>query len=147
MAVMEQLTSDMKAAMKAKEKEKLTTVRMLISAIKTAQIDFKGEMGDEDMIAVLTKEAKKRKDASSQYRDGGRDELADKEDRELEIIEAYLPEQLSEEAIAEIVDEVIASTGASSKADMGKVMGPVMGRVKGLADGNTVKKVVMSKLG
>lgn len=146
MANLQELQSDMKAAMKAKEKERLATIRMLISAAKNLQIDEQRDLTDEDFVKLFTKEAKKRREAIKMYRDGGRDELADKEEAELAVIAEYLPKQLTDEEIGTIVDEVMASSGASSKADMAKVMGPVMGRVKGQADGNRVRTIVMDKL-
>jgi uncharacterized protein YqeY len=146
-ATMDKMKADMKAAMKSKEKEKLGTIRMLLSSLKNAEIDAGGELSEDDIIGVLSTEAKKRREAAQAYRDGDRDELADKEEAELAVVEEYLPKQLSDDEIAELVDEVIAQTGASTKADMGKVMGPMMGKVKGRADGSKVKDIVLSKLG
>lgn len=143
---MEQLQADMKAAMKARESEKLGTIRMLISSLKNAQIDAGGELSEDDIVGVLSTEAKKRREAAQAYREGDRLELAEKEEAELVVVEHYLPKQLSDDEIAALVDEVIAKTGASTKADMGKVMGPIMGKVKGQADGSKVKEIVMSKL-
>jgi uncharacterized protein YqeY len=143
---MEQMKADMKTAMKAKDKERLGTIRMLISSLNNAQIDARGELSEDDIIGVLSTEAKKRREAAQAYRDGGRDELAEKEEAELEVVEHYLPKQLTDDEIAALVDEVIEQTGASTKADMGKVMGPMMGKVKGRADGSKVKDIVMAKL-
>ena len=144
--ILNQLKSDMKEAMKAKEAERLSTIRMLISALNNEKISAQRDLTDEDAITVLSREAKKRRDAAAQYRDGDRIELAEKEERELVTVEAYLPAQLSDAEVEAIVAEVIASTGAASKADMGKVMGPVMAKVKGQCDGKRVKDIVMSKL-
>lgn len=99
-------------------------------------------LADAEVIEVLSRAVKQRKDAAEQYVAGGRQELADKEKKEIEIISAYLPEQLSEDKIREIIKNVISETGASSKADMGKVMGQAMGKLKGQADGSVVKKIV-----
>jgi len=143
---MEQLTADMKAAMKARETERLGTIRMLRSSLKNEQINLGRELTDDDVVGVLSSEAKKRREAAEAYREGGRDELADKEEAELAVIEEYLPKQLSDDEIAELVDEVMAETGAETKGDMGKVMGSIMPRVKGKADGNKVREIVMSKL-
>ena len=143
---LEQMKSDMKAAMKAKEKEKLATIRMLISSLNNAKIDLQRELTEDDIVGVLSTEAKKRREAAQAYHDGGRVELAEKEEAELVVVEHYLPKQLTDEEIGALVDEVIAQTGASTKADMGKVMGPMMGKVKGKADGSKVKDIVMSKL-
>lgn len=143
---MEQMTADMKAAMKAKESEKLGTIRMLLSSLKNAQIESGGELSEDEIIGVLSTEAKKRREAAQAYREGDRDELADKEEAELEVVESYLPKQLTDDEIGELVDEVIEETGASTRADMGKVMGPMMAKVKGRADGSKVKDIVMAKL-
>ncbi len=141
------LKTDMKTAMKARDSERLTTIRMLISALKNKQIDLGRDVTEDEIVTVLSTEAKKRREAAESYRGGGRDELADKEEAELVVIEDYLPRQLSEEEVGAIVDELIASTGAESKSDMGKVMGPLMGRIKGQFDGGAAKDIVMSKLG
>lgn len=146
MATMEELQTDMKNAMKAKEAQKLGTLRMIIAELKNKKIELQTDLSESDIEAVLQKEAKKRREAADMYKDGGREELAAQEEAELVVIESYLPKQLTDDEIAAIVDEVIAQTGATSKADMGKVMGPVMGKVKGLADGTRVKDAVMSKL-
>ncbi len=141
-----QLKSDMKEAMKAKETDRLSTIRMLISSLKNEQIDRGRDLTEEEITGVLATEAKKRREAAESYRDGGRDELADKEEAELRVIEDYLPKQLSDEEVGEIVDELIEQTGAETKSDMGKIMGPLMGRIKGQFDGSRAKDIVMSKL-
>ncbi len=143
---LEQMKTDMKAAMKAKEKEKLMTIRMLISSLNNQKIELQRELTEDDIVGVLSTEAKKRREAAQAYRDGDRLELAEKEEFELGVVEDYLPKQLTDEEIGALVDEVIEQTGASTKADMGKVMGPMMGKVKGKADGSKVKDIVMSKL-
>lgn len=141
-----QLKTDMKTAMKAKDAERLSTIRMLISSLKNEQIDKKGDLSEDEITSVLATEAKKRREAADSYRDGGRDELADKEEAELKVIEDYLPKQLSDDEVADIVDELIEQTGAATKSDMGKIMGPLMGRIKGQFDGSRAKDIVMSKL-
>ena len=142
-----QLKDDMKTAMKAREKVKLGTIRMLISALKNKAIDLRADLTEEDVIAVLTSEGKKRRDSIELYRKGEREDLAEIEEVELALILTYLPKQLTDEEVAVMVDEVIAQTGASAKSDMGKVMGAMMPKVKGLYDGKKVKALVMSKLG
>lgn len=142
-----QLKDDMKTAMKAREKVKLGTIRMLISALKNKAIDLRADLTEEDVIAVLTSEGKKRRDSIELYRKGEREDLAEIEEVELALILTYLPKQLTDEEVAVMVDEVIAQTGASAKSDMGKVMGAMMPKVKGLYDGKKVKTLVMSKLG
>ena len=140
------LKSDMKQAMKAKETERLSTIRMLLSSLQNEQINKGDDLTEEEITAVLATEAKKRREAADSYREGDRDELADKEEAELVVIEDYLPKQLSEDEVAEIVDELIEQTGAETKSDMGKIMGPLMGRIKGQFDGSRAKDIVMSKL-
>lgn len=141
-----QLKSDMKEAMKAKDKETLSTVRMLISSLQNQAIELKRDLTEEDILGVLSTEAKKRRDAAEQYREGGREELAEKEETELEVLEKYLPRQLSDSEVAQMVDDVIAEVGAETKRDMGKVMGAIMPKVKGRFDGSKVKDFVMEKL-
>lgn len=141
-----QLQADMKTAMKAKDAERLSAIRMLVSSLRNKQIDLQRDLTEEDIVSVLATEAKKRREAAESFRSGGRDELADKEEAELVILQEYLPKQLSEDDVAVIVDELIASTGAQKKSDMGKIMGPLMGRIKGQFDGGRAKSIVMSKL-
>jgi uncharacterized protein YqeY len=143
---LQQLKTDMKTAMKAREKEKLQTIRSLISSLQNAGIDKQGDLDEDDVIDVLSTEAKKRREAIDAYTEGGRQELADKEEAELRVIEDYLPPQMSDEEAEALVDEAIDKTGASSKADMGKVMGFVMPKVKGVYDGSKIKDIVMGKL-
>lgn len=142
----QQLKADMKAAMKAREKDKLQTIRMLLSSLKNARIDKGDDLDEQDVINVLSTEAKKRREAAEQYADGGRDELAKKEEAELKVIEEYLPPQMTDDEAEALVDEAIESTGASSKADMGKVMGYVMPKIKGRYDGSKMKDIVLGKL-
>lgn len=143
---LQQMKADMKSAMKAREKEKLQTIRGLISSLKNARIEKGEDLSEDDIVAVLSTEAKKRREAIEAYSDGGRQELADKEAAELVVIKEYLPPQMTDEEAAALVDEAIAKTGASSKADMGKVMGYVMPKVKGRYEGSKVKDLVLGKL-
>jgi uncharacterized protein len=140
--VLEQIQADTREAMKGGDKDRVTTLRMLSSAV---QLDLKE--GDGDGIAVLTRERKKRIEAADAYADAGRADQAEAERAEAELIAAYLPEQVSDEELAAIVDEAVSGTGATSMQDMGKVMGAVMPRVKGRADGNRVSAAVREKLG
>ncbi len=144
--LLKKLQEEMKAAMKSGDKEKLSTVRMLISEIKKVQIDQKKELTDEEIVQILQRYAKQRKESIKQYREAGREDLAEKEERELKIVQEFLPEQLSEEEIKKIVEEVISETGASSMKDMGKVMKAVMEKVKGRAEGSVVSSIVKEKL-
>jgi uncharacterized protein YqeY len=146
MSLKEQLKEDMKAALKAKDKEKLSVIRMLQSLIKNAEIDKRGELTDEEIISLLMKYAKQRRESIELYEKGGRQDLVEKERRELQIVESYLPKQMSEEEIRELVAKVIEEVGASSPKDIGKVMQAVMPKVKGRADGSTVNKIVRELL-
>ncbi len=146
MSLKERLKEDMKAALKAKDKEKLSVIRMLQALIKNAEIDKRGELTDEEIISLLQKYAKQRRESIEMYEKGGRQDLVEKEKRELEIVEGYLPKQMSEEEIRELVAEVIKEVGASSPKDFGKVMQAVMPKVKGRADGSLVNRVVRELL-
>lgn len=143
--LLDQLQSELKLAMLAKDEVKTSTIRMLISEIKNYQIQ-KGELNDQDMILVVQKEAKKRKESIQSFRSGGREEMAQKEEQELKILETYLPEQISDEELTKIVDTVINEVGAKSMTDMGKVIGQVMARVGQSADGGRVSAIVKQKL-
>jgi uncharacterized protein YqeY len=142
-----QLTDDMKAAMKGGDKARLGVIRLINAAIKQREVDERIELSDEQVLAVLDKMLKQRRDSIKQYTDAGRTDLADAEQAEVEIIQGYLPAALSEDEIAAIVDQAIADTGASSMADMGKVMGKVKPQVQGRADMGAVSGLVKAKLG
>ena len=140
------LQEEMKAAMKSGDKEKLSTIRMLISEIKKVQIDSKKELSDEEIISILQKYIKQRKEAYTQYEQAGRKDLAEKELKEIEIVQQFLPPPLSEEELIKIVEETIQEVGASSIKDMGKVVKAVMDKVKGRAEGSLISKIVKEKL-
>lgn len=140
------MKSDMKDAMRARDKERLTTLRMLISSLKNKAIDLKEDLTEDDILDVLSTEAKRRREAAEQYREGDRAELAEKEESELTVIEEYLPKALTDDEVGEMIDAVIEEVGATSRADMGKVMGAIMPQVKGRFDGSRVKDLVMDKL-
>nr|WP_255724487.1 GatB/YqeY domain-containing protein [Shimazuella soli] len=141
------MDQDMKAAMKQKDKETLSTIRMVRSSIKKVEIDNRGELSDDQVLEVLVREIKQRKDSLQEYEKAGREDLAAKEKREIEILSAYLPAQLTEEELLEIVKKAIADTGASSKKEMGKVMSVVVPLTKGRADGKKVNQLVQQLLG
>lgn len=145
-SALQRLTADMKSAMKAHEKERLLTIRSLISSLKNAQIAKGGELDEEEALSVLATEAKRRRESHEAFSQAGRTDLAEQEAAELLVIQQYLPAPLSDEEAAAIVDEVIAQVGATSKADMGKVMGQVMPRFKGRYDGAKVKDLVLKRL-
>lgn len=140
-----QLIEDMKKYMKEKNKLALNTVKMVNAEIKKQEVDKQRELTDEEITTVIEKQIKNRKDSVEQYKSAGRDDLAEQESQEIEVLKKYLPEQLSEEEIEKIVSEVVEEVGAKDKSDFGKVMGKVMPKVKGKADGNLVKKIVEKK--
>ncbi len=147
MSVLETLNNDLKEALRAKDKIRMEVIRGLKSDIRYKEIEAKGsELSEDDAIAVITSAAKRRRDSIEQFRKGGREDLATKEEAELEIITTYLPKQLSDDEIREIVERAVTASGASSPSDMGKVMKEVMPLVKGKADGNRVKQMVAEKL-
>ncbi|ADY73437.1 hypothetical protein Dester_0796 [Desulfurobacterium thermolithotrophum DSM 11699] len=146
MGLKAQLLQDMKEAMRAKDKVRLSTIRMINSLIKNAEIEKRGELTDDEIIQLLMKYAKQRKEAIEMYEKGGRQDLVEKEKAELAVVESYLPKQMSEEEIRELVKEAIEATGASSPKDIGKVMQHVMPKVKGRADGSVVNKIVREML-
>ncbi|WP_151735895.1 GatB/YqeY domain-containing protein ['Paenibacillus yunnanensis' Narsing Rao et al. 2020] len=146
MNLSERLNEDMKQAMKSKDKFTLSTIRMVRSTIKYLEIDLKRTLDDSEVLDILSREIKQRKDALQEFETAGRDELAANTKAEIEIISKYLPEQLSEEEIKVIVQQTIQETGASSKSDMGKVMSALMPKVKGRADGKLVNQAVQQFL-
>lgn len=137
----------MKDAMKSGDKAKLSTMRLIISELKNKKIaDGVKELDDANVIAVIKKMAKQRKESIEKFAEGGRDDLVEKEKQELSILDKYLPEEMSEEEVAKVVDEVISSIEDVSPKDMGRVMKEVMGKLQGQADGKTVSKIVQAKL-
>ena len=138
----EKIRADLTAAMKAQEKERLSVIRMLQSAIKNEQINAGHELSDEEAMSVIRKAVKQRQDSIEQYTSAGRTELADKERAEMEILKTYLPAELSEEELESGVREIIASTGAQSKKDLGKVMKEATARYRGRADGKKIQEIV-----
>lgn len=147
MTTRDQLTVDMKTAMKSRDKVRLSTIRLLRSELKNAEI-LKGEaLTEEELVGLIARELKKRRESIDLYAQNGRDDLVEKESREAEILESYLPEQLSEEEIGRLVDEAIAQTGAAGVNEMGKVMAVLMPKTKGRADGSLVSRTVKAKLG
>jgi len=145
----EQLQQDLKASMLARDAEKTSTLRMLLSAVGYYEIQ-KGGAGyvasDEDVLAVIQREAKQHKDSIEQFTTAGRIDLVDKEKRELAFLETYLPEQMTEAEVKILVDEAVSQTGATSPQDIGKVMGALMPKVKGKADGTLVSRLVKESL-
>jgi uncharacterized protein YqeY len=139
----EQLMNDFKEAMKAHDKVRKNTISFARAAIKQEEIDKKTELKDEDVVAILAKQVKMRKDALPEFESAGRNDLADAYKAEIDVLTAYLPEQMSEEEIRNIVTEAAAGLGIDGgKKNMGKLMGTVMPKVKGRADGNEVRKII-----
>ena len=146
MALREQVNEDMKAAMKAREAEKLGTLRLLLAAMKQREVDERITLDDAGVVAVVEKMIKQRKDSIAQYEKAARQDLADKEKYEISVIEAYLPQQLSQAEVDAIIADAIAATGAKGAADMGKVMGVVKPKLAGRADMGKVSGLVKAKL-
>ena len=142
----DQLFNDQKAAMKSGDKPRLATIRLVMAAIKQQEVDSRKDLSDDDVITILTKMVKQRRDSIDQYTKAGRNDLADQESAEIAIIEQYLPAQLSAEEVAGIIDEVIAATGAAGPQDMGKVMGQLKGKLQGRADMGAASALVRQKL-
>ena len=141
-----QITEDMKSAMKAGEKDRLKVVRLILAAIKQVEVDKRIELDDSAVLAVLDKMVKQRRDSVEQFENGNREDLAAIERAEIEVLETYLPEQLSADELAAMVDEVIAATGAESMRDMGKVMGQIKAKAAGRADMGVVSATVKERL-
>lgn len=141
-SILERIQGDTRVAMKAGEKDRVSALRMITSALQQDE-----KLGEGDAVAVLQRERKKRLEAAAAYTDGGRAEQAEAERSEAEMIAGYLPEQISDEELGRLVDEALERSGASSMADMGRVIGMVMPGVKGRADGNRVSAAVRERLG
>jgi len=146
MSIYDQLMADLKTALRAQDELRKTTIRMSLAALKNARVDKNADLTNEEMVAVLSKEVKQRRDAIVEYEKGERDDLVARELAEIEILKPYLPRMLNEDEIAELAREAIAATGASSPKEMGQVMRALMPRVKGAADGRLVNQVVRSLL-
>ncbi|MBU6079705.1 MULTISPECIES: GatB/YqeY domain-containing protein [Allobacillus] len=146
MSMLEQLNADMKTAMKNREKEKLTVIRMVKSSLQNEAIKKQADLTEEEELQVLSREVKQRNDSLHEFRKANREDLAEQVENELAIIQAYMPEQLSDEELEKIIQETIDEQQATSKKDMGKVMSAVMPKVKGKADGSKVNQFVMKHL-
>ena len=144
--IKERIREDMKAAMRAHDAARLSTIRLLLAAVKQREIDEKIEATDAQVTEVIAKMVKQRRDSIQQYRAGGREDLAQKEQAEIDVLSGYLPKQLSDEEIGAIIDEAIAQSGLSGMAAMGKVMGAVKAKVAGRADLGKVSALVKARL-
>jgi uncharacterized protein YqeY len=140
------IEEDVKSAMRSKDKERLATLRLIRAAIKQREVDERIELDDAQVLAVLEKMIKQRRDSIEQYRGAGREELAAKEEAEIGVIEQYMPARLDEAEVDAIIDEVIAATGAASAKDMGKVMGALKARLQGRADMGAASAKVKARL-
>ena len=147
MALLEELKDAQKDAMRAKDKLRLGTIRMALAAVKQREIDERIELNDTDVLQIITKMVKQRKDASQQFRDAGRGDLADNEDAEIVILQDFLPQALDTDEINAMIAEAIAQTGASGMADMGKVMGVLRPKMQGRADLGQVSGLIKAQLG
>ncbi|WP_439818183.1 GatB/YqeY domain-containing protein [Weissella paramesenteroides] len=146
MGLLAQLTEDMKAAMKAKDKETLSVIRMVKSALSNEQIKLGHDLTADDEMTVLSREMKQRVEELTSYQEANREDLAESIQQQIAVLNKYMPKQLSESEVEEIVKATINEVGATSKADMGKVMGALMPKVKGKADGKLVSQKVQSLL-
>jgi hypothetical protein len=147
MSLKKQVTDAMKDAMRAKAKERLGAIRLILAEVKRIEVDERIEVGDERMLVVLDKMVKQRRDSISQYESAGRQELADIEIAEINVIQDFLPTALTEEEIAELIQQAISESGADSMRDMGKVMGIIKPQIQGRADGGAVSGLVKKALG
>ena len=141
MSLKEKLRSNMKEAMKSKDSVKLGTVRSVISAVKNQEIDLKKELSEEEILTIVSREVKKRKEAAVLYEKGNRPELKDKEIQEMKILQTYLPEQVSEKDLRRRIQEVIDETGAEGMKDFGKIMKTLVPEFKGKADNSLIKEL------
>jgi uncharacterized protein YqeY len=146
MALKEQLDAELKTAMREKDQVKLSTVRMLKSAIKYREIELMKPLDDAGVHAVISSEIKRRRDSVEQYRSGGREDLAGQEEAEIAVLQGWLPAQLSPEELAKLVEAAIARVGAQGPKDMGKVMKELLPEVQGKAEGKAVSELVKAKL-
>jgi uncharacterized protein YqeY len=146
MSLLEEIRKDMLTALKSGDKDKSQTLKMLVATIKNAQIESEKELTDKDVEKILRKETKKIEDSIEQYGKMDREDLVEKEKHDLEIIEQYLPDLMSDEDIKKVVEKKIEELGAKDIRDMGKIMGSVMKELEGKADGNSVKNIVQSLL-
>ncbi len=147
MSLKETLNNDIKIAMKEKDKETLAVLRMIKTAVQAAEIDKKEELNAEEELTILAREAKQRRESLAEFVKAGRDELVAKTEAEIEIVERYLPKQLSVEEVKEVIATVAEKIGATTQKEFGKLMGAVMQELKGKADGNVIKEQVKAHLG
>jgi uncharacterized protein len=141
------LQEEMKDALRSGDKVRLGALRLLHASVKNREVELRRDVDDEEFLEVVAREVKRRKEAAEAYAGAGRQDLLERERREQEVLEAYLPAQLSEDEVGSLIEEAVAATGASGPGDLGKVMGYVMGKAKGRVDGETVSRLVRERLG
>lgn len=147
MSLLERLNEDMKSAMKNKEKERLSVIRMIKSSLQNEAIKLgKSQLSDDEEMTVLSREVKQRKESLQEFKKAGRQDLVEKTEKELAVVSQYLPQQLSEDELRQIIRQTISEVQATSRKDMGKVMAAVMPKVKGRADGSLVNQIVQKEL-
>ena len=146
MSLIAEIEGELTDAMRARERTRTDALRLILAALRAAEKELGRELKDDEELQVLQRERKRRSEAEEAFRSAGRDEQADKEEQELEIIEEFMPEQLDEDELEHIVDDAIAETGATSLRDLGRVMADVMPQVAGRADGSAVSQLVREKL-
>ena len=146
MSLIARLESELKEAMVARDAERRNTLRLILASLRSAEKELQRPLHDDEELQVLQRERKRRTEAAEAFRAGGREEQADTEERELAVLEEFMPEPLSEEELEEIIDDVIAEVGATSMRDIGRVMADVMPQVAGRADGSAVSQLVREKL-
>jgi hypothetical protein len=143
----DKIAQDMRDAMKARDAVRVAALRMLMASVKNTEVEKRHDLSDDEVLDVVTKEAKRRRESIEAFQQGGRNDLVEKESAELTILEAYLPERLSDDELARMVDEAIAETGATTPKQMGDVMKALMPKLRGRADGGQVSALVKGKLG
>lgn len=146
MSLIEEIQEELTDAMRARDAERRDALRLILNALKGSEKELQRPLTEDEELQVLQRERKRRLEAAEAFRSGGREEQAEAEERELEILEEFMPEPLSEDEIEEIVDDVIAEVGATSMAHLGRVMADVMPQVAGRADGSVVSQIVREKL-
>jgi uncharacterized protein YqeY len=146
MSLIARLESELKEAMVARDAERRNTLRLILASLRSAEKELQRPLHDDEELQVLQRERKRRTEAAEAFRAGGREEQADTEERELAVLEEFMPEPLSEDELEEIIDDVIAEVGATSMRDIGRVMADVMPQVAGRADGSAVSQIVREKL-
>ncbi|HET6656269.1 MAG TPA: GatB/YqeY domain-containing protein [Gaiellaceae bacterium] len=146
MSLIGRIEDELQAAMRARDRERTDTLRMTLASLRAAEKELLRPLKEDEELQVLQRERKRRSEAADAFREGDRPEQAEKEERELEVIEEFMPEPMSEEDIERIIDDAIAETGATSLRDLGRVMADVMPQVAGRADGSTVSQLVREKL-